>query len=299
MDHDDTTPDAGTVAGAGRVAEIGWESAELDARRVLWSLAPDDRERRLLRADARARRWGPAEPVRARLRAFVDGATRSVGLAHVRGLLDPEEPEAEVTAALSFLLSDFGEIVPQNGRGDLTQVLSDQDGDGNTELGFHCDTCDLLVLFCLRPAFHGGGATKLASARHVHDLIARERPDALATLAEDWTFDRTGRAGPQVVVSPILFAQKDGTVGCYYQTRTVRSSPDRGGPPLTDRQWEALGVLDEVLYRPEIAFGLPMAAGDLLIIRNSRVLHGRSPYVDEPGPNARRMLRIWMNTEAS
>ncbi len=38
-----------------------------------------------------------------------------------------------------------------------------------------------------------------------------------------------------------------------------------------------------------------MAAGDLLIIRNSRVLHGRSPYVDEPGPYARRMLRVWVN----
>ncbi|MER8104184.1 TauD/TfdA family dioxygenase [Kitasatospora sp. NPDC094016] len=279
------------------VSEIGWSSEELEARREQWSLPLDEGERQLLWADARAERWGAAEPVRAKLRALVQGGARSVGVAHVTGLMDPTAPEEEVAAALSFLLRDFGEIVPQNGRGDFTQVLRDQDGDGNTELGFHCDTCDLLVLLCIQPAYNGGGLTKLASARHVYDLIRRERPDALATLTEDWTFDRTGRAGPQVVVSPILYTQKDGTIACYYQTRTVRSSPDRGGPPLTDRQWDALGVLDEVLYRPEIAFGLSMAAGDLLIIRNSRVLHGRSPYVDEPAPNSRRMLRIWMNTE--
>ncbi|WP_327673669.1 TauD/TfdA family dioxygenase [Kitasatospora sp. NBC_00458] len=279
------------------VQEIGWSSAGLAARRDTWSLALGEDDRRLLQADAGAGRWDRAEPVRARLRAFVRSSTRSAGLTHIGGLLDPTAPLDELVAALSFTLGDFGEIVPQNGQGDLTQVLRDQDGDGNTELGFHCDTCDLLVLFCLQPAARGGGLTKLASARHVRDIIARERPDALATLGEDWTFNRTGRAGPQVIVSPILFTQKDGTVGCYYQTRTVRSSPERGGPPLTERQWEALDVLDEVLYRPEIAFGLPMAASDLLIIRNSRVLHGRSPYVDEPGPRSRRMLRIWMNTE--
>ncbi|MFF2745999.1 TauD/TfdA family dioxygenase [Kitasatospora sp. NPDC058048] len=277
------------------VTEIGWSSLELDARRELWSLPLGEQERRLLWADARAGRWDAAGEVRARLREFVRNAADSVGITHVSGLVDPAHPEQEVTEVLSFLLRDFGRIVPQNGRGDLTSVLHDQDGDGNTELGFHCDTCDLLVLLCLRPAFDGGGLTKLASARHVHDLIQRERPDALATLREEWTFERSGRAGPQVVVTPILYDRKDGTVGCYYQTRTVRSSPDRGGPELTDHQWEALGVLDEVLYRPEIAFGLPMAAGDLLIIRNSRVLHGRSPFVDEPGPYSRRMLRVWVN----
>ncbi|MFB7906853.1 TauD/TfdA family dioxygenase [Kitasatospora sp. NPDC059146] len=277
------------------VTEIGWSSLELEARRQMWSLPLSDGERNLLWADARARRWGSAGPVRERLRSFVREAVDSVGITHVANLVDPEQPEREITEVLSFLLRDHGRIVPQNGRGDLTSVLRDHDGDGNTELGFHCDTCDLLVLLCLQPAYHGGGLTKLASARHVHDLIGRERPDALATLCEDWTFDRTGRAGPQRVVTPILYPRKDGTTGCYYQTRTVRSSPDRGGPELTDRQWDALGVLDEVLYRPEIAFGLPMAAGDLLIIRNSRVLHGRSAYVDEPGRYARRMLRIWLN----
>ncbi|MFF2023552.1 TauD/TfdA family dioxygenase [Streptomyces sp. NPDC058171] len=278
------------------VSEIGWSSTELAHRSALWSLPLDPDGRRLLWADARAGHWDRAAPVRSRLRDFVRRSTDAVGIAHVSGLGDPAAPEDDLVPALSFLLRDFGEIVAQNAEGDLSRVLRDQDGDGATELGFHCDTCDLLVLLCLRPAARGGGLTKLASARHVRDIIQRERPDVLVTLGEDWTFDRTGRAGPQVIVSPILFTQRDGTVGCYYQTRTVRSSPERGGPPLTARQWEALDVLDEVLYRPEIAFGLPMAAGDLLIIRNSRVLHGRSPYVDEPGPRARRMLRIWMNT---
>ncbi|WP_344468793.1 TauD/TfdA family dioxygenase [Kitasatospora kazusensis] len=277
--------------------EIGWGSADLAARSAIWSMPLSDRDRRLLWADSQDGRWSRADGVRGALRGFVPAGIRAVGFAHVRNLIDPRAAEHEIVAGLSFVLREFGEIVAQNARGDLTQVLRDQDGDGATELGFHCDTCDLLVLLCLQPAVRGGGNTKLASARNVRDIIGRERPEVLGTLCEDWTFDRTGRVGEQVIVSPIFFTQADGTVGCYYQTRTVRTSPERGGPPLSARQWEALGVLDEVLYRPEIAFGLPMAAGDLLVIRNSRVLHGRSPYVDVPGPGSRRMLRVWMNTE--
>ncbi|MEE2037357.1 TauD/TfdA family dioxygenase [Nocardiopsis sp. CT-R113] len=278
------------------VTEIGWGSTTLDSRRALWSRPLGDEDRKLLWTDAVAGRWNGAAHVRDGLRASTEESIRSVGFAHVPNLMDASADGEEIVRALSFVLGDFGEVIPQNAQGDLWQVLRDRDGDGATELGFHCDTCDVLVLLCLQPAVLGGGDTKLASARYVREIIGRERPDVLATLEEDWTFDRTGRAGQQVIVSPILFTQKDGTVGCYYQTRTVRTSPERGGPPLTARQWEALDVLDEVLYRPEIAFGLRLAAGDLLLIRNSRVLHGRSPYVDEPGPRARRVLRAWMNT---
>lgn len=207
------------------VTEIGWGSEDLTSRRELWSMALSDADRRLLWTDAQAERWDRADQVRKALGAFVLAGTRSVGFAHVGNLMDPAAPDDRLVAGLSFVLREFGRIVPQNAQGDLTQVLRDRDGDGATELGFHCDTCDLLVLLCLQPAVRGGGNTKLASARNVRDIIARERPDVLATLGEEWTFDRSGRAGQQLVVSPILFTQPDGTVGCYYQTRTVRSSP--------------------------------------------------------------------------
>ncbi|MFI6344115.1 TauD/TfdA family dioxygenase [Streptomyces sp. NPDC050560] len=290
------TQGAGSAAGApaaepGQGTGAGWTSAHLEARRGDWSLPLGDGDRRLLWEDATAGRWDAADGVRARLRAFIEGSLDAVGFAHVANLMDPAAPDTELVDAFSFFLRELGEIIPQNAAGDLTQVLRDREGDGATELGFHADTCDLLVLLCLQPAADGGGFTKLASAGRVHDIVAHERPDALALLKEHWRFDRTGRAGQQIIHSPILFTQDDGTVGCYYQTRTVRASAQLDEPHLA-----ALDHLDDVLYRPEIAFRLRLGAGDLLVIRNSRVLHGRSPYVDEPGPRSRRVLRVWMNT---
>ncbi|MFI8326766.1 TauD/TfdA family dioxygenase [Streptomyces sp. NPDC085529] len=272
------------------IDDIGWTSASLESAPDVWSSSVGDDDRRLLWKDATAGRRDAGEAAYTAVRTSLRAGLDAVGFATVRNVIAPDAPEAELITGLSFLLDEIGGAVPQNARGDLWTVLRDQDGDGATELGFHCDTCDLLVLLCLQPAADGGGMTKLASARRVHDIIARERPDALALLREEWRFDRTGRAGRQIIDTPILFTQDDGTVGCYYQTRTVRASAT-----LDARRLEALDHLDEVLYRPEIAFGLRLDAGDLLLIRNSRVLHGRSPYVDRPGPEARRILRAWMD----
>ncbi|KUF19323.1 TauD/TfdA family dioxygenase [Streptomyces silvensis] len=272
------------------IDDIGWTSEYLESARDVWSLSVSDDDRRLLWADSLAGRWGAGGAAYTAVRSFIGSSLDAVGFVNVRNVMSPDASDDDLITGLSFVLDEIGGAIPQNAQGDLWTVLRDRDGDGNTELGFHCDTCDLLVLLCLRPAADGGGMTKLASARHVYDIIQRERPDVLALLQEEWRFDRTGRAGQQIVTTPILFTQDDGTVGCYYQTRTVRASAQ-----LDARQLDALDYLDEVLYRPEIAFGLKLGAGDLLMIRNSRVLHGRSPYVDVPGPEARRILRAWMN----
>ncbi len=277
-------------------SELGWTTDDLKNRPSLWSARLSDGERDALWADAAAGAWNGAAPVRDRLRGFVSQGLGAVGFAHVSNTAVPSRSESELASGLLFLLGALGEVVPQNAEGALTRVLRDE-GDGATELAFHCDTCDVLVLLCLQPAADGGGRTRLASARTAREIIRREYPDALADLEADWTFDRTGRAGQQVVVTPILFTGPDGTSNCYYQPRTVRTSPERGGPALTEGQWRALETLDRVLYRPEVAFTVGLEAGDLLLLRNSRVLHARTAYTDEPGPRARRILRAWMSAE--
>jgi hypothetical protein len=282
---------------ASRIApETGWDAADLMSDRR-WSMTLTCTDRDLLWRDAARYRWSAADGIRESLREFLLGNLRTMGFAHVRNLADVTPPGVQIPPGFTFLLRQIGRIVEQNGDGMLTQVLRDNGGDGVTELDYQCDTADLLVLLCLQPAVDGGGKTKLVSGRTVVDVIRAERPDVLETLLhQDFYFDRRGRAGPQVVVRPIFRVLPDGAVDLYYQSRTVRDTPSTYGPRLTITQLEAIAVLDEVLKRPDTGYGLTMQAGDLLVIRNSRVMHGRSPYVDVPGPLSRRMLQIWMDT---
>ncbi|MGW1464325.1 TauD/TfdA family dioxygenase [Streptomyces sp. NPDC002308] len=283
-------------------SSLSWDTDRLRAGRDLWCLTPSDQDRDRLWTAA-GRPGEEPDPVWASLRSRVRTGLDAFGFAHVRRFF-PAEPaadlvqEKEVTERASRLVRDFGAIVPQNGDGDLTQVLRRRPGDPD-EIGFHCDTCDYLVLLCLRPAAEGG-ATRVAGAQHIHDVLADERPDVLALLGEKWYFDRAGRAGNPLIHTPILTTAPDGPVTCYYQSRTVRASAGHGGrPPLDAARVEALDVLDEVLNRPETAHPVMLASGDLLIIRNSRVMHGRSPFTDAPEPLHRRVLRLWLDEEAA
>lgn len=67
---------------------------------------------------------------------------------------------------------------------------------------FHTDSGDIVSLFALDTALHGG-ASKLASTWRVYNELARTRPDLVHTLAEDWDVEvyvfflpPLGRANP-------------------------------------------------------------------------------------------------------
>lgn len=277
------------------LAENAWDAAYLASDRQ-WTMTLTDADRALLWNDAARYRWDAADALRESLRGFLLGSLRAMGFAHVRNLGGLTRPGVDVPAGFTFLLRQIGRIVEQSGDGSLTQVLRGSQSDGATDLDYQCYTSDLLVLLYLQPAADSGGQTRLASSRTVVDLIRAERPDVLETLVrQDFGFDRRGKAGPQVIVRPIVKILPGGAVDLYYQPRTVRDTSSLYGP-LTADQLEALAVLDEVLKRPSTGYGLSLQSGDLLVIRNSRVLHGRSaqaaPLSSLPG----RILQIWMDT---
>lgn len=53
---------------------------------------------------------------------------------------------------------------------------------------FHTDSGDIVSLFALETALHGG-ASKLTSTWRVYNEIARTRPDLIHTLAESWDME--------------------------------------------------------------------------------------------------------------
>lgn len=58
----------------------------------------------------------------------------------------------------------------------------------NDKQVFHTDSGDIVVLLCLNPALRGG-ESMIASSWRVYNVLARERPDLIHTLAEDWAVD--------------------------------------------------------------------------------------------------------------
>ena len=168
---------------------------------------------------------------------------------------------------------------------------------------FHTDRCDAIALFCLRTA-QAGGASKVVSAVAVHNEILARRPDLLEVLYGDYYRCRLGEekgGEAQAYRLPVFAVERGHFTTQYSRTFVEEALRVAGVPPLTARQVEALDLLHEVAE--ELCLRADFEPGDLQLINNHVIYHGRDPFEDDesgPGEDGERdggrlLLRIWLS----
>ncbi|MEA3035255.1 MAG: hypothetical protein QOH04_1014 [Sphingomonadales bacterium] len=167
---------------------------------------------------------------------------------------------------------------------------------------------DLVGLLCVRSAAKGG-ESKFVSVARVHNILLRHAEDLLAELYGTFYFDRrippgaVSRENPALLRAPIFtYDPKLGARGLRlrWQPEYVWQAPELPGvPPLGERQKLALHLLEGVLEDKAgaITIRLPMQAGDMQLLNNHAVAHGRTAFADSPEAaesSGREMRRVWL-----
>ncbi|WP_049714593.1 TauD/TfdA family dioxygenase [Streptomyces caatingaensis] len=219
------------------------------------------------------------------------------GFVVIRGLPVAGRTDQECAAMCRQLAAPLGAVRPAD-PGDLITV-ADNAGRGKTDLalGLHTDRTPaprpprLLGLLCVRLAAHGGD-TLLASGHTVHNRLLTGHPWALPRLYQDFHFGRgTGfdRRRP-------VFQRHGTALRVHYNRRGIERAHHEAGAPLTPDERAALDAVDQALTDPRTVLRLPLRPGDLLLMDNTVVLHGRTAFTDAPDPQARRCLaRVWVD----
>jgi len=233
-----------------------------------------------------------------------------VGFVMVRGLPRERYTDEECELIYWGIGVHLGQPVSQNTRGHLLGHVRDTGRkltDANTrpyqtsaKLDFHADQLpvDILGLFCLRTA-KTGGESYLVSALTVHNILLKERPDVLETLYHPFNLDWRGEnpEGEKPWYACPMFSQIDGKVSSRITSRVFFESVTRWGEELamTDKQREALDVVQEVSERPEIRLAMDFKEGDMQFVNNHTMLHARGEYEDYPEEHLKRhLLRMWI-----
>lgn len=168
-------------------------------------------------------------------------------------------------------------------------------------LRFHTDRCDVIALFCLANGIDGG-VSKLASIPHIHNTILARRPDLHALLMQDYwrsrPADEDGETSDTVFALPV-FGVRDGKITSQYSRTYVEQAQETPTVPrLTDAQNEALDMLAEVAE--ESCLHSAFAPGDIQLLNNHVVYHGRTAYADDRGSGRMRcLLRLWLSVANS
>ncbi len=166
-------------------------------------------------------------------------------------------------------------------------------------LPFHTDTSDIVGLLCIHPAMRGGTST-IVSAVAVHDEIIRRRPDLAAVMYEPWWFDRKRGDGPDSFARcPIYAVNGAGRLFAFYGPDLYKYA-QRGEhvPNLSDQQWEAMALIDEINGSPEYQLHMDFQPGEIQLINNYAVMHSRTAYEDHPDPALKRdLIRLWLTLD--
>src|SRR5262245_14312245 len=163
-------------------------------------------------------------------------------------------------------------------------------------LRFHTDRCDVVTLLCVRQA-RAGGASKIVSAVSVANVIRARRPDLHALLCQDYWRSRQGEeaGGERQVYAMPLFAEHAGKFTTQYSRTFVEAAQKLPGvPALTPAQNEALDLHAAVCE--ELSFAMELRPGDLQLLNNHVIYHGRTAYEDADGADRDRLLlRLWIS----
>ena len=262
-------------------------------------------------------------------KAFFDDVREELengsGMVSMRGL-DVGRYDAEQLRRIWYGLgSHLGTPMFQNYRGEVMREIKDEgmgvgaklygatvDASGKQflssgartlspgQLRFHTDRCDVVGLLCVRQASEGG-VSKLASSATVYNEILKRRPDLHALLCQPIARTRFGEeaGGEHVVYNLPVFGVRDGKLTSHFSLTYIENAQMLPGVrKLTEAEHEALRML--LAVSEEQSFEMRFAPGDIQLLNNHVIYHGRTAFKDDASTGQDRMLmRLWLSVPNS
>ncbi|MER5641315.1 TauD/TfdA family dioxygenase [Kitasatospora sp. NPDC002227] len=246
------------------------------------------RERDWLVPAGRGRDGAGGETVARAARALREGPRVAV----VRGLDLEGLTDEECAGVCRRFMAQLGDVRPEDPRRPADNLVTAQDRTRmppHTDRGMLPRPSALLGLLCVRPA-GSGGESVLASGHTVHNTLLRTRPAELSALYLPYRFGD----GPAFRRDYPVFERHSGRLDVHYNRYWITRGQRECGAPLTVGQEAALDAFDAVLADPRTALRVRLGRGDLLLVDNRTVLHGRAAFTDPPAPRGGRCLvRVW------
>jgi hypothetical protein len=217
--------------------------------------------------------------------------------------------------AFRMLSIHLGDLCPQNSNGLEIKEVKDRGtaiGEGKSSRysdsryggSLHTDGAespmpvpDYFCLFCVARAMKGG-AFQMVRASTVHDRLIHSQPTAAGILAKPFHFDRRGDLGPngeKTVLKPVFFRENDEICVTYLREYINAGHAYDESPILTTHQVQALDALDDLLSDSSLRIEGYLNPGEVALVNNKHILHGRTTFVDDPESRQQRLLlRSWI-----
>jgi hypothetical protein len=254
----------------------------------------------------------PLDRLASKLDGVVDVLLNGRGFARIATLDTTRYSDDDLTLLYWGIGLHLGEPWAQNKHGHVLGDVTDQGKTiddptvrgnelGGVALDYHTDGSDLVGLLCLRTA-RSGGLSCVANAVAIHNHLVRERPDLAAALYEPLPYDTRGEHpdGGRAFYSVPAFTEHAGRLFVRFIPQYILASqrhPD--APSLSAAAREAIAAASALANDPDFNVYMDLQPGEMQLINNYHVLHGRTAYEDDVAHGYKRHLkRLWLATHA-
>jgi len=150
-------------------------------------------------------------------------------------------------------------------------------------------------LMCLATA-RSGGMSIVSSALAAHNYFLRERPELLRRLYEPFYRDHQEYQAADAAATNFrpVFAW-DGQLRTRFNARHTFRGYEKTGRVLDEAGAEAVTLMENFLADPGNRLDLWLEPGQIQMLNNRVIVHGRTPYEDHDEPDRRRhLVRLWL-----
>jgi alpha-ketoglutarate-dependent taurine dioxygenase len=184
-----------------------------------------------------------------------------------------------------------GQSFTENTRGALTPAGLEMHNDSSMGEA----PPNYVSLMCLATA-RSGGMSIVSSALAAHNYFLRERPALLRRLYEPFYRDHQEYQATDAAATNFrpVFAW-DGQLRTRFNARHTFRGYEKTGRVLDEAGAEAVTRMENFLGDPANRLDLWLEPGQIQILNNRVIVHGRTPYEDHEEPDRRRhLVRLWL-----
>jgi len=211
----------------------------------------------------------------------------------------------------SKINSYFGDFMEQNINNETIVAVKDRGKSMESGARYHetskggfmhtdspqwVNTPNFVSLLCLQTA-KIGGLGLYASVYSIHNYLLKYYPKYLKILYEPFHFDKSNhiRNNEELTTYRPIFEYNDSGLKMRYLYKYIIKAYKRLRLRLTEQQQKALDIVNICIEDKSNLFQYELCRGDVLIINNNRIIHGRTDFYDHAEIDKKRLLlRTWI-----
>jgi alpha-ketoglutarate-dependent taurine dioxygenase len=142
-----------------------------------------------------------------------------------------------------------------------------------------------------------GGMSIVSSARAAHNHFLQQHPALLRRLYEPFYRDHQNYQAADAAATNFrpVFACDDGVLRTRFNARHILRGYEKTACVLDEAGAEAVRLMDAFLGDPAHRLDLWLEPGQIQILNNRVIVHGRTAYEDHDEPEHRRhLVRLWL-----